>query len=378
MSDEPTTIEPEQVQPTRPPEGGDRARQIGLAAIAFAATLIVLAGISTLVSGRGLGADRASATPATASASAPPAVTSSVAPSSSAPLASTPSASPSASAPPSPSVSAAPSASPVTPQVLVGAGDVGDCSTEEDSRTADLLDDIEGTVFTAGDNAYENGSAEDFATCFEESWGRHKDRIRPAPGNHDWHTSGLSGYVGYFGDAGRGPDGRSWYSYDLGSWHVVVLDSECGRVDGCGGSSDQGRWLTADLAASDARCTIAIWHKPRFSSGEHGNDPSVGPFWTALHRAGADVVVNGHDHDYERFAPQDPGGREDRERGIRQFVAGTGGTPLRTFGDPVANSELRAAVAHGVLKLTLRDGSYDWEFISVGGAISDRGTAFCH
>jgi hypothetical protein len=188
----------------------------------------------------------------------------------------------------------------------------------------------------------------------------------------------LSGYLGYFGDAARGPDGSSWYSYDLGSWHVVVLDSECAHVDGCEAESEQGRWLAADLAESDATCTIAIWHKPRFSSGEHGNDRSVGPFWTQLYAAGADVVVNGHDHDYERFAPQDPSGREDRRRGIRQFVAGTGGTPLRTFREPVANSELRAAVAHGVLEFTLRDGSYDWEFIAIDGAISDRGTASCH
>ncbi len=247
-----------------------------------------------------------------------------------------------------------------------------------DSRTATLLDDIEGTVFTAGDNAYENGTAKEFSTCYEESWGRHKERTRPAPGNHDWRTSGLGGYFGYFGDAARGPDGRSWYSYDLGSWHVVVLDSECDHVDGCDHASDQGRWLAADLAASKAACTIAIWHKPRFSSGDHGNDPSVGPFWTQLYGAGADVVVNGHDHDYERFAPQDPSGDEDRSGGIRQFVAGTGGTPLRPFKDPVANSELRAAVTQGVLKLTLRDGSYDWEFIAIDDAISDRGTAFCH
>jgi hypothetical protein len=344
------------------------ARQLVLGALVFAATLILLVGLAAAVSRPGALGDRPWPTPSLSPPSATPTVQPTATPS--------PSASPSPS--PSASASGSPSASTGAVHVLVGAGDIGDCSTERDSRTADLLDDIEGTVFTAGDNAYENGTAEEFATCYDESWGRHKERTRPAPGNHDWRTSRLSGYFGYFGDAARGPDGRSWYSYDLGSWHVVVLDSECERVDGCEASSNQGRWLAADLAASDATCTIAIWHIPRFSSGEHGNSRSVGPFWTALYAAGADVVVNGHDHDYERFAPQDPRGREDRARGIRQFVAGTGGTALRAFGNPVANSEFRAAVAQGVLKFTLRDGSYDWEFIAIDGAISDRGTAYCH
>jgi hypothetical protein len=243
--------------------------------------------------------------------------------------------------------------------------------------TAALLDGIEGTVFTAGDNAYDDGTAEEFAACYHDTWGRHKARTRPAPGNHDWQDD-LAGYFDYFGDAARGPDGDSWYSYDLGTWHVIVLDSECRKVGGCDADSRQGRWLADDLAASEAGCTVAIWHKPRFSSGEHGNDASVGPFWTGLYRAGADVVINGHDHDYERFAPQDPDGDEDRVRGIRQFVVGTGGRYLRRFGDPVANSELRAAITHGVFKMTLREGAYDWEFVPASGDFSDRGTAFCH
>ncbi len=262
--------------------------------------------------------------------------------------------------------------------MLVGAGDIGDCETRDDDGTAALLDGIAGTVFTAGDNAYESGTAEQFATCYDETWGRHKDRTRPAPGNHDWNTGTLAGYFGYFGAAAQGPDGDSWYSYDLGAWHVIMLDSECAKVDGCGPDSPQGRWLAADLAGSRAACTVAIWHKPRFSSGEHGNDRSVAPFWTALHTAGADVVINGHDHDYERFAPQDPDGNEDRIGGIREFVAGTGGTPLRAFDQAVKNSELRVSVDHGVFKLTLRDRGYDWEFIPIKSDITDRGTAFCH
>ena len=160
-------------------------------------------------------------------------------------------------------------------------------------------------MFTAGDNAYENGSPDQFRDCYDPTWGAFKDRTRPAAGNHDWETKDLAGYLGYFGEAAA-PQGVSWYSYDLGTWHVVVLDSDCAAVGGCEATSPQGRWLAADLAASDATCTLAIWHHPRFSSGFHGNIAEVAPFWEALYAAGADVVINGHDHDYERFAPQTP------------------------------------------------------------------------
>jgi hypothetical protein len=333
-------------------------RRLPLGVMVLAAGLVVLVVVAASLSWGG----------ATAPSSAP-----SVPAGASAPTSPSPTASPS----PTPTPTAAPTPEPVA--VLVGAGDIARCDSDADSRTADLLDDIEGTVFTAGDNVYDSGTPREFATCYDESWGRHKDRTRPAPGNHDWRTRALAGYFGYFGDAARGADGRSWYSYDLGSWHVIVLDSECDRVDGCDEDSDQGRWLAADLAASEATCTIAIWHVPRFSSGdEHGNDPSVGPFWDALYAAGAEVIVNGHDHDYERFAPQDPSGTSDRARGIRQFVAGTGGTSLRGFDDPVANSEVRAAESQGVLKFTLRADSYDWEFIEVGGEVGDGGAGTCH
>ncbi|HEX7346656.1 MAG TPA: metallophosphoesterase [Candidatus Limnocylindrales bacterium] len=353
--------------PTEPPPERRRApsSQLALGVLVFVATFVLLLGLASVWTrdGRGPGASPGAGTPTTGSISP--------APSSSAPAATSPT--PSASSAP-----ASPSPTTTSAAVLVGAGDIGDCNADEDSATAALLDGIEGTVFTAGDNAYENGTAKEFATCYEATWGRHKSRTRPAPGNHDWRTSGLSGYLDYFGDAARGPDGDSWYSYDLGGWHVIVLDSECEKVDGCGPDSRQGRWLAADLEASAARCTVAIWHKPRFTSGEHGNDRSVAPFWTALYDGGVDVVINGHDHDYERFAPQDPSAQEDRERGIREFVVGTGGTPLRRFEQPVANSELRAAVVHGVFKLTLREASYDWEFVPVSGEFRDSGTAFCH
>jgi len=276
------------------------------------------------------------------------------------------------------SASAAPTPTLAGDPVLVGAGDIASCALDGDATTAALLDGIAGTVFTAGDNAYEDGTADEFRACYDPTWGRHLGRTRPAPGNHDWETDGAAGYLGYFGARATNAEGDTWYSYDLGAWHVVVLDSDCTAVDGCGAGSRQGDWLAADLASSDARCTIAIWHHPRFSSGTHGDDPVVDPFWRALHAAGADVVVNGHDHDYERFAPQDPDGRADPAAGMREFVVGTGGAALRAFGDPVANSLVRASVAHGVLSLTLHPGGYDWRFVSVADAFSDQGAAACH
>lgn len=262
--------------------------------------------------------------------------------------------------------------------MLVGAGDIADCDSDGDEATAALLDRIGGTVFTAGDNVYPAASRGAFEDCYEPSWGRHLARTRPAAGNHDWRDGGIGAYREYFAAQGTGQGDTTWYAYDLGTWRVIVLDSDCDDVGGCTAGSPQGRWLAAELAANDARCTLAIWHHPRFSSGVHGNDSVVAPFWTALYAADADVVVNGHDHDYERFAPQDPSGHEDRDAGIREFVVGTGGAPLRKFSTIRANSELRAAVDHGVLALTLRDGGYDWRFHAATTDFSDAGSAHCH
>jgi hypothetical protein len=275
---------------------------------------------------------------------------------------------------PGPSVPA-PSAS--GDPVLVGAGDIADCDLDDDSATAALVEAIPGTVFTAGDNAYPDGTAEQFKVCYGPTWGRFLDRTRPAPGNHDQNTQDLAGYLGYFG-AAAAPDGKTWYSYDLGTWHVIVLDSSCDAVGGCGPGSEQGRWLATDLATSTARCTVAIWHHPRFSSGEHGDDPSMAPLWRVLYTAGADLIINGHDHDYERFAAQDPDGRADGSRGIREFVVGTGGAALRPFSTIAANSELRAAVTHGVLRLVLHPTSYDWTFVPTIGEFGDSGSGPCH
>lgn len=341
-------------------------RQLALAIVAFGSTLILLAGLVSVIG-------RADATPSPATASPPSSV-----PATATPMPATPS--PSASASPSASGSAvaSPSASgPIEDQVLVGAGDIATCPGSGDEATADLVAAIEGTVFTAGDNAYENGSPDDFRDCYGPSWGRFLDRTRPAAGNHDWVTGGAAGYLGYFGSRAS-PNGTTWYSYDLGAWHVVVLDSDCAKVDGCGPDSAQGRWLASDLATSHATCTLAVWHHPRFSSGVHGSDRSVAPFWDALYAAGADLVINGHDHDYERFAPQDPAGHEDRARGMREFVVGTGGAELRTFPVALPNSELRVSLTTGVIKLTLHRTSYDWSFIPTGTDFSDSGSAPCH
>jgi hypothetical protein len=264
--------------------------------------------------------------------------------------------------------------------VLVGAGDVAECGDDDDERTADLIEQIPGTVFLAGDNVYPDGSPREYRDCYGASWGQFLDRTRPVPGNHEYQTRGAAGYLEYFG-ARAEPNGTTWYSWAAGEWHVIMLDSNCSspEVDGCNRGSVQEAWLRADLAQSAALCTLAIWHHPRFSSGEHGNDGRTDFLWRALYDAGADVIVNGHDHDYERFAPQDPIGKADPERGIRQFVVGTGGARLRNFQTIRENSEVRDARTHGVIRLVLRPTGYEWLFIPVAGrSFTDEGSDECH
>ena len=258
--------------------------------------------------------------------------------------------------------------------VVVGAGDIASCRSRGAEATALLLDSIPGTVFTTGDNAYADGTAAEFAACYEPTWGRHKARTRPAPGNHDYHTSGASAYYAYFG-AAAGPVGRGYYSYDLGAWHIVSLNSAVRMRAG----SEQEQWLRADLAASTATCTLAYWHRPRFSSGSHGSSAASAPLWQALYDAGAEVVLVGHDHNYQRFAPQTAAGDRDDARGIREFVVGTGGGSHYTFVTPIANTEVFNTDTYGVLKLTLYVERYVWEFIPVtGGTFRDAGVGTCH
>ena len=269
---------------------------------------------------------------------------------------------------------------PAPDPVLVGAGDIAACGDQfnGDEATAALLDTISGTVVTLGDTVYPSGTADQFAQCYDPSWGRQKARTRPVPGNHDYMTSNATPYFQYFG-AVAGEADKGYYSYDLGAWHIIALNSNCSNIGGCDMGSTEYKWLVADLAAHPARCTLAYFHHPRFSSGPHGDNAFIQPFWQALYDAGADVVLNGHDHDYERFAPQTPASAPDEQRGIREFVVGTGGYSHYAFGTPAANSELRNDDTYGVLKLTLHEDSYDWQFIPVaGGAFTDAGTGVCH
>ena len=264
--------------------------------------------------------------------------------------------------------------------ILVGAGDIASCQDLSGAEaTAKLLDSIPGVVFTAGDNAYERGTAEEFRNCYQPTWGRHKDRTRPAVGNHEFYSYIATPYFRYFGK-NAGDPGQGYYSYELGTWHIIVLNSECLQVGGCDAGSAQEKWLRADLAAHPVACTLAYFHKPLFSSGgAHGDDPEIVPLWQALYDANTDVVVGGHDHDYERFAPQTPLAKPDPARGIREFVVGTGGKSHRPFAPPHANSEVRNTDTFGVLKLTLRSGAYDWQFIpEVGKTFTDSGTGSCH
>jgi hypothetical protein len=275
---------------------------------------------------------------------------------------------------------------PASPHYGGGLGDGQSCQAWATSTL--LVDGRYAAVLPLGDNQYECGSLAGYQTSYNMSWGRVKDVTRPVPGNHDYFTSSVedpcdatvsgAGYFGYFG-AAAGDPAKGYYSYDLGAWHLIALNAECSHAGGCGRGSPQEQWLQADLAAHPNQCVLAYWHQPRFSSGQHGNDPSYTPFWSDLYAAGADVVVNGHEHDYERFAPQDPNGIADPARGIREFVAGTGGRNHDSFLTLAPNTEVRNASTFGVLTLRLRPDGYDWEFVpTAGGMFTDTGSASCH
>jgi hypothetical protein len=270
---------------------------------------------------------------------------------------------------------------PPSGKVIVAAGDIADCSSDGDEATARLVEGIEGTVLTLGDNAYPDGTAQDFSECYDPSWGQFKARTRPAPGNHEYETPGASAYFDYFGKAAGDPD-KGYYSYELGSWHIVVLNSNCGVGEiRCAPGSLQGLWLKEDLAANDEqKCTLAYFHHPLFTSGSYRPGiERVESLWEILYAAGVDVVLNGHDHNYQRFAPQDPEGRADPEEGIRQFVVGTGGRSQYQISRPIDNTEVYNDDTFGVLKLTRHPKRYEWEFVPVEGeTFSDSGSARCH
>jgi hypothetical protein len=278
----------------------------------------------------------------------------------------------------SPSPGAAGPPAPPAP-VLLAAGDIGSCDSRGDEATAALLDRLPGSIATLGDQAYPDGSAADFRACYAPSWGRHRARTRPAAGNHEYHGGNAAPYFAYFG-AAAGDASRGYYSYDLGAWHVVVVNSNCSAVGGCQAGAPQERWLRVDLAAHPAACTLAYWHHPLFTSGaEHVGLTAMRPVFQALYDAGAEIVLSGHNHNYERFAPQTPQGVADPTRGIRQFVVGTGGASHYRFGPAMPNSEVRDGTAYGVLRLVLRERGYDWRFVPAeGAAFTDSGTGSCH
>jgi acid phosphatase type 7 len=237
-------------------------------------------------------------------------------------------------------------------------------------------------VLMLGDGAYEDGSITQYQTFYDPTWGRFKSITHPAIGNHEYQTVDGQGYFQYFGAAAGDPR-TGWYSYDIGSWHMIVLNSNCYKLGGCGASTAQVKWLKTDLAAHPNSCTLAYWHHPHFSSGFAYDDNSghntTTAFWYALYDAGADVVLGGHDHDYERFALQDPEGEPDPAYGIREFVVGTGGRSHSGFPTPSLNSEVRNSATYGVLELTLHRASYDWRFVPVPGqSFTDSGSGPCH
>jgi acid phosphatase type 7 len=232
-------------------------------------------------------------------------------------------------------------------------------------------------VLTLGDNQYEKGEYANFVSSYGPSWGRVKAITHPAVGNHEYYTPRAAGYFRYFGAVAGNP-AKGYYSFDLGAWHLVALNSNCAEVGGCGERSPQTRWLRADLAAhKQAKCTLAYWHHPRFSSGLHGTDPAYAAFWRALYAAKAELVLVGHDHDYERFAPQTPNGVRDETRGVRELVVGTGGRSLRSFEGSAPNSVVRDATSFGILALTLSPTRYSWRFVPAVGTFTDSGTSRC-
>jgi len=264
-------------------------------------------------------------------------------------------------------------------QTVYAAGDIGDCTSSGDEATGNLLDGTTGTVMPLGDLAYPDGSATDFATCYDPAWGRFKARTRPVIGNHEYVTANAAPYFAYFG-ASAGDPTKGYYSYDLGNWHVIALNSNCSFVGGCAAGSAQYAWLQADLAATKKACILAAWHHPLFTSnGVDAGDGEVIPFWKLLEAAHADLILDGHAHGYERFALQTDAGVADPTNGIRQIVAGTGGADLYPMTTVKPNSEVRNDTTFGVLKLMLGSASYSWQFLPVAGStFTDSGTTACH
>lgn len=261
---------------------------------------------------------------------------------------------------------------------VLAAGDIARCSDDGDEQTARLVqDDPAAAVLALGDLAYNNGTAEEFEECYGPTWGQFTSRTYPVPGNHEYGTDDAAPYFDYFGDR-AGERGKGWYSFDLGAWHVVAINSNCDAVD-CAEGSEQEQWLRADLEADESRCTLAFWHAPRFSSGgSHGGTRSVEDLWQVLLDHDVELLLSGHEHLYERTAPLDADGEVDESTGIRQFVVGTGGGNFYDLGPRITGSEAAIVDVNGVLRLSLDADSFAWDFVPVteDGA-DDRGSDAC-
>ena len=268
--------------------------------------------------------------------------------------------------------------------VLVGAGDIVWCQDQHGAvATAKLIERTPGAVFTLGDLVYDAPNLREFQSCYGPTWGKFKARTHPALGNHEYVATGAGAYFAYWG-AQAGPQSKGYYSYDLGAWHIVVLNTNCSfaSVGGCAVGSPQEAWLRHDLSEHANSCIIAYGHHALFSSGifkSHAVHAELKPLWEDLYAAHADLVLAGHEHTYERFAPQDPEGRSDPQHGIREIIVGTGGRSHNLLGIPTANSEVQNSETYGVLKLTLSPQGYTWEFLPEQGKIfHDSGTGICH
>jgi acid phosphatase type 7 len=253
--------------------------------------------------------------------------------------------------------------------VLAGAGDISTCDNNNDEATAKLLDNIPGTVFALGDNVYIDGNDSEFSNCYHPTWGRHKNRTKPVPGNHEYFTTDAAGYFTYFNNI------PSYYAYDLGDWRIYALNSE---ID-VSPISAQVQWLKNDLAVNSRLCVLAYWHKPIWSSRyEDGSDSNYQTLWQTLHAAGAELVINGHIHNYERFKEMNAEGQA-ASPGLREIVVGTGGVNHDGYVTSLSTSEVLNASTYGVMKLTLNSTSYSWQFIPIAGqAFKDSGSTDCH
>jgi hypothetical protein len=276
-------------------------------------------------------------------------------------------------------LTAVPGATRTQTVTLVGAGDIAGCDFKHDSKTARLLGKIPATVFTLGDSVYPDGTRKQFRDCYDPTWGKYKKRTRPSVGNRDYETSGAEPYFDYFGWRAGKPS-RGYYSYELGAWHIVALNSNCKEVGGCEWRSAQGHWLRRDLDRHRARCTLAYFHHPLYASGSGYDSPEVKPFWHVLYNHHAEVILNGHAHRYERFARIKPSGARSLAKGIRQFIVGTGGAPGGSqHGPNDPRVQAKKVGAPGVLKLDLGSGFYHWKFVPVAGRnYTDSGRARCH